>query len=366
MVPASTDVAAVAGGGDRHRIPSPRSSGSPPRGRPPVGRASRRRERRRSMRAPAARRAVPGPVMEWVGGPRRVGAVTGFVGVGRPAPGVGRPWDATSGLSVDDGAPPAASGCLLGLRAGPDRSSRRRRWSVCEVAARGELSCRQTTASRGDPHTEGFAGPREWIVGVAGSTPVYRRSPLLWGGRGVGSFRAGRRQPFAGLERAWGLILSRSCCTMYIPSTRAVSDRRHSTARGITNSRCRTAPIGRAGRAPRPGWVVVGEGPVQGWGVAFFAIWGCDRGDGRAGGLCRFSFVVGRIMSVYSWGSLGTREPLVTNAGELLQGLFLRVRRLSSTRRGKYLARVQLQRGAGCFLWPEIGMRLSGQIVAGG
>ena len=239
------------------------------------------------MRAPAARRAVPGPVMEWVGGPRRVGAVTGFVGVGRPAPGVGRPWDATSGLSVDDGAPPVASGCFLGLRARAGRRGRRR-WSVCEVAARGELSCKRTTASRGDPHTEGFAGPREWFVGVAGSTPVYRRSPLFWGGRGVGSFRAGRRQPFAGLERAWGLFLSRSCCTMYIPSTRAVSDRRHSTARGITNSRCRTAPIGRAGRAPRPGWVVVGEGPMQGWGVAFFAIWGCDRGDGRAGGLCRF------------------------------------------------------------------------------
>ena len=202
---------------------------------------------------------------------------------------------------------------------GPARAGRRgrRRWSVCEVAARGELSCRRTTASRGDPHTEGFAGPREWFVGVAGSTPVYRRSPLFRGGRGVGSFRADRRQPFAGLERAWGLFLSRSCCTMYIPSTRAVSDRRHSTARGITNSRCRTAPIGRAGRAPRPGWVVVGEGPMQGWGVAFFAIWGCDRGDGRAGVSVAFSFVAGRIMSVYSWGSLGTREPLVTNAGTI-------------------------------------------------
>ena len=27
----------------------------------------------------------------------------------------------------------------------------------------------------------GVAGLREWIVGVAGSTPVYRRSPLFWG-----------------------------------------------------------------------------------------------------------------------------------------------------------------------------------------
>ena len=176
----STDVAAVAGGGDRHRIPSFRRSGSPPRGRPPAGRASRRRERRRSMRAPAARRAVPGPAMEWVGGSRRVGAVTGFAGVGRPAPGVGRPWGATSGSPSTMELPPAASGCFLGLRARAGRRGRRR-WSVCEVAARGELSCRQTTTSRGDPHTEGFAGPREWIVGVAGPTPVYRRSPLFWG-----------------------------------------------------------------------------------------------------------------------------------------------------------------------------------------
>ena len=44
----------------------------------------------------------------------------------------------------------------------------------------------------------------------------------------------------------------------------------------------------RAGRTRSEAWMgVVGEGTVQGWGVALFAIWGCDRGDGRAGGLCR-------------------------------------------------------------------------------
>ena len=32
---------------------------------------------------------------------------------------------------------------------------------------------------------------------------------------------------------------------------------------------------------------------MQRWGVAFFAIWGCDRGDGRAGGLCRLFFRCG-------------------------------------------------------------------------
>ena len=88
-------------------------------------------------------------------------------------------------------------GASSGLRARAGRRGRRR-WSVCEVAARGGLSCRRTTASRGDPRSEGLAGPREWIVGMAGSTPVYRRSPLFWG-RFVGSGRsvrgAGSRSP---------------------------------------------------------------------------------------------------------------------------------------------------------------------------
>lgn len=84
---------------------------------------------------------------------------------------------------------------------------------------------------------------------------------------------------------------------MYVPSTRAVSDGRHPTARGITIFGGRTARTGRAGRAPRPGWVVVGEGPVQGWGVAFFAIRGCDRGWAGRGVSAAFSFVAGRIVS---------------------------------------------------------------------
>ena len=190
----------------------------------------------------------------------------------------------------------------------------------------------------GPLHLGGIPTPRGWPGRGSGSSGWRAPRPCTGvprssgGGRGVGSFRAGRRQPFAGLGRAWGLILSQSCCTMYVPSTRAVSDGRHPTARGITNSRCRTAPIGRAGRAPRPGWVVVGEGPVQGWGVAFFAIWGCDRGDGRAGGLCRFFLRCGAdhvgvfVGIVRNSGTIGlrTREPL--------QRLFLRVRRLSSTR----------------------------------
>ena len=266
--------------------PGPPEIEQPAPGPSTTGRASRRRERRRSLRAPAL--GAPSPVRS-----RSGSEVPGGLERSQGPWASGGPHQAWAGRGMQHRGSPSTMelplrrrGASLGLRARAGRRGRRR-WSVCEVAARGELSCRQTATSRGDPHTEGFAGPWEWIVGVAGSTPVYRRSPLFWGGRGVGSFRAGRRQPFAGLERAWGLILSRSCCTMYVPSTRAVSDRRHSTARGITNSRCRTAPIGRAGRAPRPGWVVVGEGTVQGWGVAFFAIWGCDLGDGRAGGLCR-------------------------------------------------------------------------------
>ena len=135
----------------------------------------------KELEGAGARRAVPGPVTEW--GRRSPEGWSGHRVRGRRTArtrrGVGRGMQHRGSPSTME-APPAASGCFLGLRARAGRRGRRR-WSVCEVAARGELSCRQTATSRGDPHTEGFAGPWEWIVGVAGSTPVYRGSPLFWG-----------------------------------------------------------------------------------------------------------------------------------------------------------------------------------------
>ena len=272
------------------------------------------------MRAPAGRRAVPGPVMGWVGGPRS--EVPGGLERSQGSWASDGPHQAWAGRGVQHrGSPstmefPVASGCFLGLRIRAGRRGRRR-WSVREVAARGELSC---TADHyiagGSPH-RGLAGPREWIVGVAGSTPVYRRSPLFWGSSWGRVAPCRRRQPFAGPEGARGLILSHRCCTMYVPSTRAVSDGRHPTARGITNSRCRTAPVGRAGRAPRPGWVVVGEGPVEGCGVAFFAIRGAIGGMGGQGVSVTFRLLAGGLYRCDAWRSLRTREPLVTNSGSV-------------------------------------------------
>ena len=284
------------------------------------------------MRAPAARRAVPGPAMEWVGGSRRVGAVTGFAGVGRPAPGVGRPWGATSGSPSTMELPPAASGCFLGLRARAGRRGRRR-WSVCEVAARGELSCRQTTTSRGDPHTEGFAGPREWIVGVAGPTPVYRRSPLFWG-------------------RSWGRV---------VPCGAQAAVRRTRAREGVdpvtvvlhygryqAPGRCRTdvirLPEGSrilgAGRPPSGGQDALrgldgwwwGRARYRGGEWCFSRSGGVIGGMGGHGGLCRpfRCLPVDRIGAIrgdrYEPGNhwLRIREPL--------QRLFLRGGRLLCTR----------------------------------
>ena len=260
MVPASTDIATAAGGGDRHRIPSPRGSGSPPGGPSTGGTGSEtaRASKEHEGAGCSARRPRSGH------------------GVGRRSP-EGWSGHRVRGRRTARTRRGQAVGCSIGAL--------RRRWS--SLWRRGASS----GSGRGQVVEAGAGGlPAKWLPGAGclagrplhlGGIPVPRGSPGRgsgssgWraprpctgvprssgGGRGVGSFRAGRRQPFAGLERTWGLILSRSCCTMYVPSTRAVSDGRHPTARGITNSRCRTAPIGRAGRAPRPGWVVVGEGP---------------------------------------------------------------------------------------------------------
>ena len=65
---------------------------------------------------------------------------------------------------------------------------------------------------------------------------------------------------------------------------------------------------------------------MERWGVAFFAIWGCDRGDGRAGGLCCFFLRCGAdhvgvfVGIVRNSGTIGY-ERGVTNAGTITEAV---------------------------------------------
>ena len=278
-----------------------------------------------------------------------------------------RPW---SGSEV-----PGGVGAVNRVRG--RRTARTRRWAgrgVQHRALRRRWSSplwRRGASSGSGPGqvVEAGAGGRsvKWLPGASclagrplhlGGIPTPRGSP----GRGSGSSGWRAPRPCTGvprffwgrswgrvvpcgaqaavrrLERARGLILSRSCCTMGGTKHPGGVGRTSFDCRGITNSRCRSAPVGRAGRAPRPGWVVVG-GPVQRWGVVFFAIWGCDRGMGGHRGLCRpfRCLPVDRIGAIrgdrYEPGNhwLRIREPL--------QRLFLRggapvvyaLRRISGT-----------------------------------
>ena len=83
--------------------------------------------------------------------------------------------------------------------------------------------------------------------------------------------------------RARGLTLSHRCCTMYVPSTRMVSKRTSfDRPRDHGLSEPDSPPVA-AERGRTPGRVV-GAGPVEGRGVAFFAIWWRDPADGQRGG----------------------------------------------------------------------------------
>lgn len=170
-----------------------------------------------------------------------------------------------------------------------------------------------------------------------GGIPTPRGSP----GRGSGSSGWRAPRPCTGVRRSYGEVVGSG------RSVRAAGSRSpDSSAHGGCSchgrvalciyqapGRCRTdvirLPEGSrilgAGRPPSGGqdaprgldgwwW---GRARCRGGGWRFSRSGGVIGGMGGQGVSVAFSFVAGRIMSVYSWGSLGTREPLVTNAGTI-------------------------------------------------
>ena len=223
------------------------------------------------------------------------------MGVGRPAPGVGRPWGATSGLSVDDGTPCGVR--VLSSGSGPGQ--------VVETGA-GGLSAKWLPGASclaGRPlHLGGIPVPRGWPGRGSGSSGWRAPRPCTgvprssMGGRGVGWFRVGRRQPFAGLERARGLILSRSCCTM--------GGTKHPGGAGRTSSDCPrdhefSVPDGphRAGRTRSEAWMGGGGvpgGEVGGW---VFRDLRVRSGGwvGRGVSCCLFRYLRGGLRRCDAW-----------------------------------------------------------------
>ena len=253
MLPASTDVVAVAASGDHHRIP-----------------------------ILPDRVARPGAVH------RREGIGTARAskepeGAGRPAPGVGRPWGATSGLSVDDGVPCGVG--VLPRAPGPGRSSRPSP-VVCLRSG-----CQGRVVLQADHYVSGGSPHR----GVGRAAGVDRRG---------GGLHA-RVPAFPALMgRSWGRVVPcgpqaavrRTRARMGVDPVTVVLHyvcTKHPGGVGRTSSDCPrdhefSVPDGphRAGRTRSEAWMGGGGGGPGGevGGVAFFAIWGCDRGDGRAGG----------------------------------------------------------------------------------
>ena len=224
--------------------------------------------------------------MEWVGGPRRVGAVTGFVGVGRPAPGVGRPWGAASGLSVDDG----ATGGVGVLPRAPAPGQ------VVEAGA-GGLPAKWLPGagcpadgphtSQGIPVPGGSPGRAERIFGVGGlhaRVPAVPLSHVRSRGRVVpgGAQAAGRgTRPHEGVDPV--TVVLHYVCT------------KHQGGVGRTSSDCPRDhdfrwPDGphRAGRTRSEAWMGGGGGgPGAGVGGGVFRDPGVRSGMGGQGGLCR-------------------------------------------------------------------------------